>query len=130
MFYQKRRLILRLVITGITFAFLVIWDKLITIHLDLKSPDKQTLPYQRNKAVIFQDDYIIINQNNSTKVFSSHCTHLGCKINRQEDDRLVCPCHGSEYNLYGKVLKGPAFKNLKPHSFSFSEDGKNIIING
>lgn len=37
------------------------------------------------------------------------CTHLGCTVNWQpEKDRFVCPCHGSQYDSQGRVLKGPA----------------------
>jgi len=77
---------------------------------------------------MFADHFIIVTRNNSTTVFSAHCTHLGCKIDKSEGNRLVCPCHGSEYNLQGEVIKGPAYKNLKVMPSQISDDGKNIII--
>jgi cytochrome b6-f complex iron-sulfur subunit len=39
------------------------------------------------------------------------CTHLGCTV-RWEDGRFRCPCHGSEYNVGGGVLQGPAMRPL------------------
>jgi cytochrome b6-f complex iron-sulfur subunit len=38
---------------------------------------------------------------------SAVCTHLGCLI-REKKGELVCPCHGSSFDLTGKVLQGPA----------------------
>ncbi len=42
---------------------------------------------------------------------SSVCTHLGCIVNKEEK-KFSCPCHGSQYDLTGKVTRGPAPKNL------------------
>ena len=39
------------------------------------------------------------------------CTHRGCQPD-PEADRLVCPCHGSEFTFDGKVLNGPASEPL------------------
>lgn len=39
----------------------------------------------------------------------SICRHLGCTPNWFEDRKLiVCPCHGSIYDIDGNVLGGPA----------------------
>lgn len=57
---------------------------------------------------------------------SATCTHLGCSVNG-EDDRFVCPCHGSEFDLSGKVLQGPATSALVHYEVSLSEDGRVII---
>jgi cytochrome b6-f complex iron-sulfur subunit len=37
------------------------------------------------------------------------CTHRGCAVNWQaEQSRFVCPCHGSQFDPQGRVVKGPA----------------------
>ena len=42
------------------------------------------------------------------------CNHLGCSLVKDEDtDCYECPCHGSKYESNGKLLDGPAIKNLK-----------------
>ena len=55
------------------------------------------------------------------------CTHLGCVPNSGagEFKGWFCPCHGSHYDLSGRIRKGPAPKNLEipPYDF-FVENGK------
>ncbi len=46
-------------------------------------------------------------------VFSPLCTHLGCGYRWDDPDRkFKCPCHGSVYDVTGKVLGGPAPRHL------------------
>ena len=46
-------------------------------------------------------------------VFSPICPHLGCGFRwNQQDRQFQCPCHGSVYDLSGKVLGGPAPRPL------------------
>ena len=46
-------------------------------------------------------------------VFSPLCTHLGCGYHWDDPDRkFKCPCHGSVYDVTGKVLGGPAPRHL------------------
>ncbi|EJD55198.1 ubiquinol-cytochrome c r [Auricularia subglabra TFB-10046 SS5] len=56
------------------------------------------------------------------------CTHLGCVPIGESGDYggWFCPCHGSHYDISGRIRKGPAPLNLEipPHSFS---DGKLIV---
>jgi cytochrome b6-f complex iron-sulfur subunit len=45
------------------------------------------------------------------------CTHKGCKVNWDASKKgFGCPCHGAQYGTNGKVLKGPADKDLKVYS--------------
>ena len=57
---------------------------------------------------------------------SSTCTHLGCLVN-QEAESFVCPCHGSQFDLSGRVLEGPASTPLDHFDVSLSNDGRVII---
>lgn len=96
--------------------------------METGAPKQHILPFNKNKTVTFSGDFIIVLQNNTAKVYSAHCTHLGCRIDKMEGDRFVCPCHGSQYDLNGKVFKGPAFRNLSELPASISDDGNNIVI--
>lgn len=50
-------------------------------------------------------------------VLSAICTHLKCKIDYSpEDGHFVCPCHKSEFDLDGEVLRKPARKPLPDYS--------------
>ena len=52
------------------------------------------------------------------------CTHLGCTVEENQDGQgFTCPCHGSRYTKSGKVLEGPATKNLPLYRIEEQEDG-------
>jgi glycine/D-amino acid oxidase-like deaminating enzyme/nitrite reductase/ring-hydroxylating ferredoxin subunit len=42
------------------------------------------------------------------------CTHLGCEVSFNRAERSWdCPCHGSRFDIDGRVLEGPAVQDLK-----------------
>ena len=59
------------------------------------------------------------------------CTHLGCVPlgNKPTDPRgdyggYFCPCHGSQYDVSGRVRHGPAPLNLAIPPYAFTTDTK------
>ncbi len=64
------------------------------------------------------------------------CKHLGCVVpwrpgDPSEDDlskegRFNCPCHGSIYNRYGQIIRGPAPKPLD--YFPITIEGGEVIV--
>jgi ubiquinol-cytochrome c reductase iron-sulfur subunit len=69
------------------------------------------------------------------------CTHLGCApkfrpevgaVDLGGDEWLggfFCPCHGSKFDLSGRVYSGvPASKNLEVPPYSF--EGDNVLVIG
>jgi len=126
---KNRRTFLRIVVAGAAAIFVFIWNKLTLQHIQTSRQKRFTFPFNKNKEITFSGDFIIVNRE-KTQVFSAHCTHLGCKIDKIEGDYFICPCHGSEYNMKGEVTKGPAYKNLTELKAQLSEDGKTITIEG
>ena len=64
-----------------------------------------------------------------TLVVLGVCTHLGCVpiTGAGEYNGWFCPCHGSHYDVSGRIRKGPAPLNLEVPPYSFPEDGKVLI---
>ncbi|CED83487.1 ubiquinol-cytochrome c reductase iron-sulfur subunit [Phaffia rhodozyma] len=58
------------------------------------------------------------------------CTHLGCVPIGEAGDfgGWFCPCHGSHYDISGRIRKGPAPLNLEVPSYSFSDDNETLTI--
>lgn len=52
------------------------------------------------------------------------CTHLGCVplAKQGEYNGWFCPCHGSHYDLSGRIRKGPAPTNLDVPEYTFLND--------
>lgn len=57
------------------------------------------------------------------------CTHLGCVPIGEAGDYggWFCPCHGSHYDISGRIRKGPAPLNLEVPQYSFPEDETLVI---
>lgn len=65
-----------------------------------------------------QDDFVGL---------SAVCTHQGCLVNEVTDQRILCPCHGSQFSITdGSVLQGPATSPLPP--VAVKVDGDQVVL--
>lgn len=57
------------------------------------------------------------------------CTHLGCVPIGESGDfgGWFCPCHGSHYDISGRIRKGPAPLNLEIPEYEFS-DPETLVV--
>ncbi|MCH7535386.1 MAG: Rieske (2Fe-2S) protein [Bacteroidetes bacterium] len=69
--------------------------------------------------------YITTNENGVFGGLLMLCTHKGCTL-RATGTYLTCPCHESEFSNQGKVLKGPATKDLS--IYKVTTDDEHIIL--
>ena len=113
---------------GIVVGIAVVWNKMITTQEKINSKKIVTIPFPTNKEISFQGDFIIVNKDGEFHVYSSRCTHLGCKINQYSNNQLLCPCHGSTYGLDGIPTKGPAVLPLKKMTFEIDKLSNMITI--
>lgn len=61
----------------------------------------------------FQGDptYLVVESDRTLATYGINavCTHLGCVVPwNAAENKFICPCHGSQYNNQGRVVRGPA----------------------
>ncbi|CAM9962179.1 unnamed protein product [Pylaiella littoralis] len=73
--------------------------------------------------------YLVVTEDKKVQDYGivAVCTHLGCVVPwNKAENKFMCPCHGSQYDFTGKVIRGPA-----PLSLALShveeEDGKVVF---
>ncbi len=64
-----------------------------------------------------EDQTYVFADTQGVYAISTVCTHLGCIV-KKEENGFICPCHGSQYNLDGKVIQGAAPKHLPWYKIS------------
>lgn len=59
------------------------------------------------KAAVYKDNM------GKLHAYTAICPHLKCILEWNEDEKTFdCPCHGSRFTCYGKLINGPANKDL------------------
>ncbi|MBX2886364.1 MAG: ubiquinol-cytochrome c reductase iron-sulfur subunit [Granulosicoccus sp.] len=86
--------------------------------------------YARNAVRSVKPEYLVV---------VGICTHLGCSptyrpeiappdLGAQWDGGFFCPCHGSKFDMAGRVYAGvPAPTNLEVPPYRFEDDGTIVI---
>lgn len=97
---------------------------------DAASADSEQPDYAKNARRAVRDDFLVVD---------GTCTHLGCLPKPRFEKALPelgadwpggfqCPCHGSRFDLAGRVFKGsPASVNLRVPVYSFPNDSTLVI---
>ena len=66
----------------------------------------------RVRAVDLSEDIALMQHDDGIlQALGMTCSHLGCQV-RPGGGFLVCPCHGSTFDLRGEVVRGPAQRAL------------------
>ena len=87
-------------------------DRIGTPELD----DIEELPKGRGEVVEWKGDRVALYKDDEGRVYSCSavCTHMGCIVHWNGAEKSWdCPCHGSRFNYDGKVIQGPANKDLE-----------------
>lgn len=56
------------------------------------------------------------------------CTHAACFVGAPSQGVMVCPCHGSEYNMMGQVLRGPAYAPLHQYALTYDATAQTVTL--
>lgn len=76
--------------------------------MELKNNEAKIIDVKGQKVAAFKDE------NGKVFAISAICTYEGCLVSWDQKEKVwVCPCCGSKYSIEGKVLKGPATKDLE-----------------
>nr|1Q90_C Chain C, Cytochrome B6-F complex iron-sulfur subunit [Chlamydomonas reinhardtii] len=70
--------------------------------------------------------YLIVTADSTIEKYGLNavCTHLGCVVPWvAAENKFKCPCHGSQYNAEGKVVRGPAPLSLALAHCDVAESG-------
>jgi Rieske Fe-S protein len=56
------------------------------------------------------------------------CTHEGCPLNPPVGGLITCPCHGSQFELDGRVHRGPAQLALMRYDTDYDKRSKRVTV--
>ena len=101
--------------TGAFLSLLLIYPLLRFLGFTVKSkPRYVTVPAPLPLSGYHAErDFILFAGNDKPFAVSRTCTHLGCRVNFLENKQIIeCPCHQSRFTGQGKLISGPAKKDL------------------
>ena len=80
---------------------------------DTPLPDKE---YDGERPAVRCDHSIALykDEHGNLHALNPVCTHMKCDVTWNPTERSWdCPCHGARYDIDGKVLTGPADRDLE-----------------
>ncbi len=71
--------------------------------------------------------FFVVRQGETVFAVSAICTHRKCKLAAEPDHSFLCPCHGSTFDPRGRVIKGPARRDLPVFQVDKNESGQLLV---
>ena len=111
--------------------------ELVIFFLDYQGDSVSNVPFWVDANPLLQDDdynYYGAGDNlfavkKGTKVaLSLSCTHQGCTVNKKDNGKFICPCHGAVYDQEGKVLQAPAPRKLNTYQVIAQEENRIKLV--
>ncbi|WP_345988566.1 FAD-dependent oxidoreductase [Chryseobacterium sp. Chry.R1] len=95
-----------------TVVFDFIKDKLLTEKItslsEIKDGEAKVIRYEGESYALYKE------KGGSLHMVKSTCPHAKCEVRwNSAEITWDCPCHGSRFNVNGKLLTGPAVKDLQ-----------------
>jgi cytochrome b6-f complex iron-sulfur subunit len=79
--------------------------------------------YPLNSRTLLSDPpSVLLHTENGFSALSLVCTHLGCGLENNSNG-FACPCHGSRFDVDGRVIHGPADKPLQSLRVEVTDEG-------
>jgi Rieske Fe-S protein len=79
-------------------------------------------------AIFLNDEDMLVRVSQTQFVaLSLICKHKGCTV-ELTGNKFVCPCHGSEYAIDGKVTEGPSKKNLDTYEAVYDPTKETVTV--
>lgn len=105
-----------------------LWYLLIKDKEEVLRQSKKTvkLALPQYPGISFHEEIILNTEGDEIIALSAKCPHLGCLINKEENSQLLCPCHGSRFHKDGRLLQGPAQKDLTRLNFKLDKKKKEL----
>lgn len=70
----------------------------------------------------------VIHVGTAFRAFTSICTHQQCDVNSFNGTRILCPCHGSQYDINGKPVAGPAPDPLREFTAQLNSANNTLTV--
>jgi Rieske Fe-S protein len=99
----------------------------VVVNIDANSP----LSNVRSAALVQSSLGLLLVAHTAAGTFTalaSTCTHQACTISGFDNQRYVCPCHGSTFDTNGRVLGGPAPAALRQFATGFNAGVLTITV--